>query len=124
MDELERTVTTLSDELEGTQAQLRTLVVEFESANEELRTANEEMLSTNEELQSANEELHSVNEELYTVNKEYEDKIDELTQLSDDIEKYLPGTFPPGVRVHHRMDMKPSIWSRTSAALDSFAREP
>jgi two-component system CheB/CheR fusion protein len=47
---LERTVTTLSDELEATQAQLKAVIAEFEAANEELRTANE-MLSTNEDRQ-------------------------------------------------------------------------
>ena len=49
-------------------------------------------MASNEELQSSNEELHSVNEELYTVNKEYETKIEELTQLTDDIENLLEST--------------------------------
>jgi two-component system CheB/CheR fusion protein len=70
LQELERTVTTLSDELEATQKQLKAVVAEFESANEELRTANEEMLSTNEELQSANEELLLAKQELESANQE------------------------------------------------------
>lgn len=58
---------------------------ELEAANEELQASNEELLGANEELQSSNEELQSVNEELYAVNNEFQLKIEELTQLNDDI---------------------------------------
>ena len=49
-------------------------------------------VSSNEELQSTNEELHSVNEELYTVNAEYQRKIDELTELTNDMDNLLAST--------------------------------
>ena len=46
-------------------------------------------LTANEELQSSNEELQSVNEELYTVNTEYQQKLDELTMLTNDLSNFL-----------------------------------
>lgn len=82
----------LEAELRYAREHLQATVEELETTNEELQATNEELMASNEELQSSNEELHSVNEELYTVNKEYEDKIDELTQLSDDIENLLEST--------------------------------
>lgn len=49
-------------------------------------------MASNEELQSTNEELHSVNEELYTVNAEYQNKINELTELTADMDNLLEST--------------------------------
>ncbi|WP_347881805.1 CheR family methyltransferase, partial [Mitsuaria sp. GD03876] len=113
VDELERTVTTLSDELEATQSQLRTLVIEFESANEELRTANEEMLSTNEELQSANEELQSAkqelesaNQELISLNEELKSRNDELDQANDDLSNLVEGIPLPVVLLDRQLRLR------------------
>ncbi len=113
VDELERTVTTLSDELEATQVQLRTLVVEFESANEELRTANEEMLSTNEELQSANEELQSAkqelesaNQELLSLNEELKSRNDELDLANDDLTNLVEGIPLPVVLLDRQLRLR------------------
>ena len=61
--------------------------------NEELQAANEELLTANEELQSSNEELQSVNEELYTVNSEYQQKVDELVIVNNDISNFLSTTM-------------------------------
>ncbi|OWQ90337.1 histidine kinase [Roseateles aquatilis] len=113
VDELERTVTTLSDELEATQAQLRTVVSEFESANEELRTANEEMLSTNEELQSANEELQSAkqelesaNQELLSLNDELKSRNDELDRVNDDLSNLVEGIPLPVVLLDRQLRLR------------------
>ena len=57
-----------------------------------MQATNEEMLASNEELQSTNEELQSVNEELYTVNAEHQSKIEELTELNDDMDNLLSST--------------------------------
>ncbi|MCE4553984.1 CheR family methyltransferase [Roseateles cellulosilyticus] len=96
--ELERTVVTLSAELDSAQAQLRTMVMEFESANEELRTSNEEMLSANEEMQSANEELQSAkqelestNQELHSLNEEMKVRNDQLAVANDDLGNLVEG---------------------------------
>ncbi|MEM7699270.1 MAG: PAS domain-containing protein [Verrucomicrobiota bacterium] len=57
-----------------------------------MQATNEELVASNEELQSTNEELHSVNEEIHTVNAELRRKIDELTELSTDMETLLATT--------------------------------
>lgn len=82
----------LERELQFTQSHLQSTIEEHQSTNEELQSANEQLTASNEELQSTNEELHSVNEELYTVNAEHQRKIDELTELNDDIDNLLTTT--------------------------------
>ncbi len=76
-------------ELQFTRDSLQATIEQLQFVNEQLQAANEELTSSNEELQSTNEELHSVNEELYTVNAEHQRKIDELTDLNDDIDNLL-----------------------------------
>lgn len=85
-------VLTLEQELTHTRENLQAMIEEQESSNEELQATNEELVASNEELQSTNEELHSVNEELYTVNAEYQHKIEELTQVTADLENLLLAT--------------------------------
>ncbi|HEY8506647.1 MAG TPA: response regulator, partial [Gemmataceae bacterium] len=82
----------LESELRFTKENLQATVEELETSNEELQATNEELVASNEELQSTNEELHSVNEELYTVNAEYQRKIEELTELTEDMENLLAST--------------------------------
>jgi len=85
-------ITELEYELQQTRANLRVAIQELENTSEELQGTNEELLAANEELQSTNEELRSSNEELYTINAEYQRKIDELTQLTDDMDNLLRST--------------------------------
>ncbi|MGK0639764.1 chemotaxis protein CheB [Schleiferia thermophila] len=82
----------LEYELQFVKESLQATVDELETSNEELQSSNEELIAANEELQSTNEELQSVNEELYTVNSEFQIKIDELTQLNNDITNLLNNT--------------------------------
>ena len=86
-------------ELQTTKESLQTTVEELETSNEELRSTNEELQSVNEELQSSNEELktskeelQSTNEELTTVNAELQLKVDELSQVNNDINNLLAST--------------------------------
>ena len=79
----------LETELVYTKDSLNMSIIQLESSNEELSKANEELVSANEELQSTNEELESVNEELYTVNLENSRRIDELKEVTDDLEVLL-----------------------------------
>lgn len=85
-------VEALESELRYTKENLQATVEELETSNEELQATNEELLASNEELQSTNEELHSVNEELYTVNAEYQKKIEEQTELTQDLNNLLSST--------------------------------
>ncbi|ERT08522.1 sensory box protein [Lyngbya aestuarii BL J] len=82
----------LEQELQQTRENLQAVVEELETFNEEQQATNEELLASNEELQSTNEELQSANEELYTVNAEYQLKIEQLTQLTDDVDNLLRST--------------------------------
>lgn len=82
----------LEHEIQNLRENLQATVEELETSNEELQASNEELVASNEELQSTNEELHSVNEELYTVNAEYEQKIHELTQMTNDLDNLLNST--------------------------------
>lgn len=84
-----RRIADLEQELHESQNDLKSTIGELETVNEELQAANEELLTANEELQSSNEELQSVNEELYTVNTEYQQKLDELTMLTNDLSNFL-----------------------------------
>ena len=88
-----RRITDLEQELQESQNDLRKTIGELETVNEELQAANEELLTANEELQSSNEELQSVNEELYTVNTEYQQKVDELTMMTNDLSNFLSSTM-------------------------------
>jgi two-component system CheB/CheR fusion protein len=91
-ESVQRRITDLENELQSTKENLQATIEELETSNEELQATNEELLSSNEELQSTNEELQSVNEELITVNSEYQKKIDELSELNDDMNNLLSGT--------------------------------
>jgi two-component system CheB/CheR fusion protein len=90
--EAAQTITELEYELQQTRENLQITIEELETTNEEQQATNEEMLAANEELQGTNEELQSVNEELYTVNSEYQNKIQELTRLNDDVNNLLRST--------------------------------
>jgi two-component system CheB/CheR fusion protein len=85
-------IQSLEEELRFVRENLQATIEELETSNEELQATNEELLASNEELQSTNEELHSVNEELYTVNAEYQKKIEELTELTYDMNNLLSST--------------------------------
>ncbi|MCR9159877.1 MAG: CheR family methyltransferase [Nannocystaceae bacterium] len=84
-----RRVQQLETEVSRLRLQLRRAQDELETSTEELQSTNEELVSSNEELQSTNEELQSLNEELHTVNAELQFKVEELSQLSSDLENLL-----------------------------------
>ncbi|MCC6797378.1 MAG: PAS domain-containing protein [Candidatus Hydrogenedentes bacterium] len=94
----------LERELESTRENLQTTIEELQTSNEELRSMNEEYQSTNEELQSANEELEtsreemqSLNEELSSVNTEMQDRIDDMTQMHQDLQRSLDSLDIPSL---------------------------
>ena len=93
------TIAELELELEQTRRELHAVRQEKKSSEEELLSAYEELQSTNEELQSTNEEtitsqeeLQSLNEELQTVNYELQAKLDELSQVNNDMKNLLEST--------------------------------
>ena len=96
----------LENELQVSQASLQVTIGELETVNEELQAANEELLTANEELQSSNEELQSVNEELYTVNTEFQQKLDELTVVTNDMNNFLSTTMIGVLFIDLEMNMR------------------
>ena len=89
----------LESELASARLRLRTLMEEFNATREEMSASNEELQSMNEELRSAleeletsKEELQSVNEELVTLNQENRHRVEELSQLSADLQNLLSST--------------------------------
>ena len=89
----------VEDELLITQQRLQGVIEEYENSqeemkasNEELQSANEELRSTMEELETSKEELQSMNEELNTVNQENKHKVEELSQLTSDLQNLLSAT--------------------------------
>lgn len=93
------TVRRLTQELELTQARLRTVREESDAANEELRAANEELQSineeyrsTSEELETSKEELQSINEELQTVNSELKLKLEAISRAHSDLQNLMAAT--------------------------------
>ncbi|MEO9968270.1 MAG: CheR family methyltransferase [Hyphomonadaceae bacterium] len=89
---LQMRVKELERDLASTEESLQSTIEELETSNEELQATNEELMASNEELQSTNEELHSVNEELYTVSAEHQRKIEELLDLTNDMDQLLKST--------------------------------
>jgi two-component system CheB/CheR fusion protein len=89
----------LTEELQLTQARLRTTREESEITNEELRAANEELQSineeyrsTSEELETSKEELQSINEELQTVNSELKLKLEAVSRAHSDLQNLMAAT--------------------------------
>jgi two-component system CheB/CheR fusion protein len=89
----------LTEELQLTQARLRSTREESEAANEELRAANEELQSineeyrsTSEELETSKEELQSINEELQTVNTELKLKLEAVSRGHSDLQNLMAAT--------------------------------
>ena len=96
IDEKERLIAQLRQDLSSTRFHLQSLVEERDarnqelvSANEEIQSANEELQSTNEELETTKEELQSANEELQTVNEELQQRNNILTQTGNDLTNLL-----------------------------------
>ena len=103
---MQQRIEDLERDLKFTEESLQTTIEELETSNEELQATNEELMASNEELQSTNEELHSVNEELYTVSAEHQSKIEELTQLNNDMDHLLKGTEIGTIFVDSRMRIR------------------
>ncbi|QKE42225.1 MAG: SAM-dependent methyltransferase [Ferrovum myxofaciens] len=77
------------EELTYTKENLQAAIEEQQVSNEELQSTNEELQSTNEELETSKEELQSVNEELVTVNTELQAKIEQLSDIQNDMKNLL-----------------------------------
>ena len=124
----DETVRRLTQELELTQARLRTVREESDAANEELRAANEELQSineeyrsTSEELETSKEELQSINEELRTVNSELKLKLEAISRAHSDFQNLIAATdsatlfLDSGLRIKRFTDRATELFSITRA---------
>lgn len=103
---LERELRSKEEYLQATIEELQTTNEELKSTNEEAQSANEELQSANEELETSREELQSLNEELLTVNNELQTKIEQLSQVNDDMNNLLSGTNIGTIFVDRQMNIK------------------
>lgn len=90
--ELEAELRQSRERLQSIIEQYETTQEELRASNEELQSSNEELRSTMEELETSKEELQSINEELQTVNQENRHKVDELSQVSADLQNLMAAT--------------------------------
>jgi two-component system, chemotaxis family, CheB/CheR fusion protein len=90
--ELEEELAMLRQRLQGIVEEYETSQEEMRASHEELQSSNEELRSTLEELETSKEELQSMNEELQTVNQENRHRVEELAQLSGDLQNLLSAT--------------------------------
>lgn len=89
IDALEQELANTKETLQATIEAQQVCNEEMLSSNEEMQSTNEEMQSTNEELETSKEELQSVNEELITVNAELQSKIEQLSDMQNDMKNLL-----------------------------------
>ena len=104
--EIERELQVTRDNLQATIEGQEAANEELKSANEELQSANEELQSMNEEMETAKEELQSTNEELVTVNSELQAKIDEMSDLNNDINNLLASTEIGTIFLNAHLEIK------------------
>lgn len=89
VEELEQDLAYTKENLQATIEEMQAANEELKSSNEELQSTNEELQSTNEELETSREEIQSVNEEIVTVNAELQAKIEQLTDIQNDMKNLL-----------------------------------
>ncbi len=104
--ELESELQQRNQQLAATIEQYETSSEELKASNEELQAINEELRSATEELETSKEELQSTNEELITVNHELKTKIDETTEINDDLNNLISSSGTATVFVDAAMRIK------------------
>ena len=104
--QLESELQRKDEQLGATIEQYETSAEELKASNEELQAINEEMRSTTEELETSKEELQSTNEELITVNQELKLKVDETTDINDDLQNLIGATAIATIFVDPDMRIK------------------
>lgn len=89
VEQLERELAYARESQQASTEEQQAFNEELKSTNEELQSANEELQSSNEELETSKEELQSLNEEIVTVNSELNAKIEQLSDMQNDMKNLL-----------------------------------
>jgi two-component system CheB/CheR fusion protein len=87
--QLERELAYAKDSQQASSEEQQAFNEELKSTNEELQSTNEELQSSNEELETSKEELQSLNEEMVTVNSELNAKVEQLSDMQNDMKNLL-----------------------------------
>lgn len=90
--DLKRKLEALRQEKQVAVRELQVANQSLQTLNEELQSMNEELQSSNEELEAAKEEVESLNQELRSVNAELNIRVDDLTEVNDDLKNILDST--------------------------------
>jgi two-component system, chemotaxis family, CheB/CheR fusion protein len=104
---------------QATDDSVRRLRQELELTQARLRTVREESEAANEELRAANEELQSVNEELQTVNSELKLKLEAISRAHGDLQNLVAATdivtlfLDSGLRIKRFTDRVTELFSIT-----------
>src|SRR5665647_2020284 len=106
VEELEQELMYTKENLQATIIRMQASNEELKSTNEELQSTNEELQSTNEELETSKEELQSVNEEIVTVNAELQSKIEQLTDIQNDMKNLLDNINIGTIFLDNRLNIK------------------
>ena len=101
--ELEHELAFAREGLHATIAELQSTNEEFQSINEELQSTNEERQSSNEELETSREELQSMNEEGFTVNSELSARVEQLSNIQNDLKNLLDSVNAGTLFLNHEM---------------------
>jgi len=109
IEELERELAYSKENLQASNEELK-------STNEELQSTNEELQSSNEELETSKEELQSLNEETITVNSELNAKIEQLTNIQNDMKNLLDSVGTGTLFLDHQLVIR----RYTSAAVKVY----
>jgi two-component system CheB/CheR fusion protein len=91
IEQLERELAYAREGQRASTAEQQAIIEELKSTNEELQSTNEELQSSNEELLTSKEELQSLNEEMVTVNSELNARIEQLSEIQNDMKNLLDG---------------------------------
>lgn len=80
--------------------------LELKATNEDLQSTNEELQSSNEELMTSKEELQSLNEEMININSELNSKIEQLSDMQNDMKNLLDSIDTGTVFLDHQLQIR------------------
>lgn len=106
LEELVQEIAYTKENLQATIEEMQAANEELKSTNEELQSTNEELQSTNEELETSKEEIQSVNEEIVTVNAELQAKIEQLTDIQNDMKNLLENVNIGTIFIDNRLAIR------------------
>jgi two-component system CheB/CheR fusion protein len=103
VEQLERELAYARENQQATTAEQQAFNEELKSTNEELQSTNEELQSSNEELETAKEELQSLNEEMVTVNSELNAKIEQMSDIQNDVKNLMDSSSIGTLFIDHHL---------------------